>query len=316
MKEKKTCLVTGGAGFIGSHLCETLLKKDYRVICIDNLITGNRKNITPFLSNPYFQFIKHDITNPNSQLLIANYQFIYHLASPASPVKYQRYAIETMLTNSLGTYYMLKLALQHKAKFLLASTSEVYGDPQKHPQTESYWGNVNPVGKRSCYDESKRFAESLTTEFIRKKKLNARIIRIFNTYGPRMEKEDGRVISNFINQAISTKPITIYGDGSQTRSFCFISDMVDGIKKAMEKEKTEGEVINLGNPDEKSIKEIAIFIKKATTSSSPIVHKDLPADDPTKRKPDITKAQQLLNWQPQIDFEEGLQKTINYFKSI
>ncbi len=319
MKVTKTCLVTGGAGFIGSHLCDKLLEKDYSVICVDNLITGNKKNISHLLSNPKFQFIHHDITK---SLLEANsYQLkaincVYHLASPASPIQYQKYSVETLLTNSQGTYHVLGLAQKYHSKFLLASTSEVYGDPQEHPQKETYWGHVNPIGKRSCYDESKRFAESLTMEFIRKMKIDARIIRIFNTYGPRMLKNDGRVISNFITQALKRLPLTVYGDGSQTRSFCYISDMVTGIIAAMEMDSTSGEVINLGNPDERKILKIAQFIKKLTASASKINFQDLPSDDPIRRKPDITKAQKMIGWHPKVSFPIGLTRTIRYFQAL
>lgn len=318
MTEKKTCLVTGGAGFIGSHLTESLLDKGYKVISVDNLITGSKRNISHLENNPNFQFIEHDITKPlpitNYQLPIINY--IYHLASPASPPQYQKYSIETMRVNSEGTYNVLELASKKDSKFLLTSTSEIYGDPKEHPQKETYWGNVNPIGKRSCYDESKRFSESLTMEFIRKKDCDARIIRIFNTYGPRMHKDDGRVVSNFINQAIDGRSLTIYGDGKQTRSFCYVTDMVAGLIKAMEGKNTKGEVINLGNPDERSVLEIAHLILKLTASQSIIEFHKKPEDDPLRRKPDITHALNLLNWQPEVGLEEGLNSTIAYFQNI
>ena len=312
-------LVTGGAGFIGSHLCEALLNKGCEVICMDNLLTGSKNNIRSFLNNPRFKFIKHDVIKPYNHITIQPYNhlnFIYHLASPASPEKYQKYPVKTLLVNSVGTYNLLELARETKTKFLFASTSEIYGDPQEHPQKESYWGNVNPIGIRSCYDEAKRFGEAMTMNFVRKYEVNARIVRIFNTYGSRMEKDDGRVISNFVNQTIRDKPITVYGNGSQTRSFCFISDMVKGLIKAMETNNTSNEVFNLGNPDERKILEIAQLIKKMTESSSEIVFKKLPEDDPTRRRPDIEKAKKILNWTPKIDLEQGLKETIDYFCSI
>ncbi len=314
----QTCLVTGGAGFIGSHLCEELLNRKYKVICVDNLLTGSKNNISHLLENPNFQFIEHDIIYPlpPTTYNLQHTTHIYHLASPASPPKYQKYSRETLLTNSLGTYNTLKLALSLNARFLLASTSEVYGDPKIHPQSEEYWGNVNPVGLRSCYDESKRFAEALTMDFIKKDHLNARIIRIFNTYGPKMDKDDGRVVTNFINQALKEKPLTVYGDGSQTRALCFIKDMVAGIILAQEKESTAEEIINLGNPDEKNILEIARIILALTKSKSEIQFTSLPGDDPARRKPDITKAQKLLGWRPQISLNEGLVLTIKYYSSL
>ena len=312
-------LVTGGAGFIGSHLCEALLNKGYEVVCMDNLLTGSRKNIERFLNNPRFKFIKHDVIKPYNHVTIQPYNnlnFIYHLASPASPKKYQKHPIKTLLVNSVGTHNLLELAKETKARFLFASTSEVYGDPKEHPQKESYWGNVNPVGIRSCYDEAKRFGEAVTMAFVRKYDINARIVRIFNTYGPKTREDDGRMIPNFINQAIRNKPITVYGNGAQTRSFCFVSDMVKGLIKAIESENTKGEVFNLGNPDERKILEIAQLVKKMTESSSEIVFKRLPEDDPTKRRPDIAKAKKILNWTPKIDLEQGLKETIKYFRSI
>lgn len=314
MKSSKKCLVTGGAGFIGSHLCDSLIDKKYEVICLDNLLTGSIENIKHLTDNPNFHFIKHDICKP---LPTANLQYIYHLASPASPPQYRKYSIETLLTNSLGTYNTLQIAKNTKADYLLASTSEVYGNPLVHPQIESYFGNVNPVGLRSCYDESKRFAESLTMEFVRKHQTKARIVRIFNTYGPRMQKDDGRVVSNFINQAITDKDLTVYGSGEQTRSFCYVSDMVEGIIAAMEDKNTIGEVVNLGNPDEQSIVDIGKFILKLTGSASKLVHfPERLGDDPDKRKPDISKAKTLLGWNPKVNLEEGLLKAIAYFESV
>lgn len=309
----QTILVTGGAGFIGSHLCEALIKKNYKVICVDNLGTGKIENLKEIINHKNFKFIKHNIIKPLKIKEKINY--IFHLASYASPPYYQKYSIETLMTNSLGTYNILELARKNGAKFLITSTSEVYGDPKEHPQKETYWGNVNPVGVRSCYDEAKRFAESLTMEYKRKYNLDVRIVRIFNTYGPRLQKDDGRVISNFIYQAINNLPITIYGDGSQTRSFCYVSDMVDGLLKAMFIKKAKGQIINLGNPGEFTIKQAALIIKELTGSKSKIIYKKLPEDDPTQRKPDITKAKKLLNWEPEIKLKEGLIATINWFKN-
>lgn len=304
-------LVAGGAGFIGSHLCQSLLKNGDRVICVDNLITGRKNNLNNFISNPRFKFIKHDIVKQIK--LDEKIDKIYHLASPASPIDYQNHPLETLLTNSQGTYNLLELAKTNNARFLLASTSEVYGDPKEHPQKENYWGNVNSFGPRSCYDEAKRFAESLCYTYLHQYNIDTRIIRIFNTYGPNMQKEDGRVISNFVNQAINNKAITIYGKGQQTRSFCFVSDLVNGMVKTMENPDIKGEIINLGNPDEHNILEIAKLIIELTSSKSQIVFKPLPQDDPTRRKPDISKAKKLLNWEPKISLKEGLLKTIDYF---
>ncbi len=311
----KTILVTGGAGFIGSHLCEALIKikKNYKVICVDNLGTGKINNLKEIIKHKNFKFIKHDIIKPLR--LKGKIDYIFHLASYASPPYYQKHSIHTLMTNSLGTYNILEIARKNKARFLITSTSEVYGDPKEHPQKETYWGNVNPTGVRSCYDEAKRFAESLVMEYKRKFNLDVRIIRIFNTYGPRLQKDDGRVISNFIYQAINDLPITIYGDGSQTRSFCFVSDMVKGLIKAMFIKKAGGQIINLGNPKEFTIKKAALLIKKLTRAKSKIIYKKLPEDDPVKRKPDISKAKKLLNWEPQINLQEGLLETINWFKN-
>lgn len=311
------CLVTGGSGFIGSHLCESLLNKGYEIVCIDNLITGDKKNIKHLLQNRNFQFIEDDITKPIS----IEFKYIFHLASPASPNKKSKksfinHPIETLLANSLGTYYLLELAKKTGAQFLFASTSEIYGDPNVSPQNENYFGNVNPIGIRSVYDEGKRFGESITMVYHRNFNLNVRVVRIFNTYGPRMQVDDGRVIPNFISQALDQKPITVYGDGQQTRSCCYIDDMVDGIKKAMFSQKSKGEVFNLGNPDERTVLELATLIKKMTNSSSEIAFEELPEDDPRIRKPDITKAKGLLNWEPKVELEEGLEKTIQYFKHL
>ncbi len=307
-------LVTGGAGFIGSHLCEYLLKKGYFVYCLDNFLTGKRENIALLESNQNFKFLNVDLIDENIDVPEVNY--IFHLASPASPADFQNLSEEIALVNSLGTLNLLKFAVDKKAKFLMTSTSEVYGEPKEHPQKETYRGNVNSFGPRSCYDESKRFAETLVYIYRKKFNLNARLVRIFNTYGPRMRKDDGRVISNFINQAISNNPITVYGDGQQTRSFCYVSDMVEGIYKTMFSERSEGQIINLGNPEEYKMIELAEKIKKMTGSQSKIVFSDLPEDDPSRRCPDISKAKEILSWEPKIKVDEGLKKTIEYYKSI
>lgn len=319
MRNITKCLVTGGAGFIGSHLCDALIAKGYEVICVDNLITGSKKNIAHLFSHSRFRFIFHDIIqsfSSASSYQLSAISYLYHLASPASPPQYRKYSIETLLTNSFGTYQMLELAKRNKAAFLLASTSEVYGNPLKHPQKEDYFGNVNPVGVRACYDEGKRFAEAITWEYVRKFRLNARIVRIFNTYGPKMRISDGRVISNFVTQAISGKPLTIYGNGMQTRSFCYISDMVKGIILAMEKKDCNGEIINLGYPREHKIKDIAKIVLKLTNSRSITSFLDKQEDDPARRKPDISKAKRLLGWQPKVTLFEGLGKTIDYFRNL
>jgi nucleoside-diphosphate-sugar epimerase len=309
---KKTALVAGGAGFIGSHLCEALIGRGMRVICVDNLGTGKMENLKALKGNKNFTFIKADIRKKIN--IKGGIDYIFHLASYASPPYYQAKSIETLMTNSLGTFNLLELAVEKKARYLITSTSETYGDPKEHPQKETYWGNVNPVGIRSCYDEAKRFAEALTMEFFRKHKLDARIIRIFNTYGPRLQKDDGRVISNFIWQAIHNDPITIYGDGSQTRSFCYVSDQVGGLMAAMMKPGLAGEVINIGNPGEFTVKQAADMIKQMTGSSSVIIYKPLPKDDPARRKPDILKAKKLLGWAPSVKLKEGLEKTIEWFE--
>lgn len=311
-------LVTGGAGFIGSHLCEALLKNNHKVVCIDNFITGSKQNIKHLLDNKDFTLIEHDIIQPltaNPKPLTA-IRYIFHLASPASPVDYRKYPLETMLANAYGTYNILELAKENKAKSLIASTSEVYGDPQVHPQPETYWGHVNPVGPRSCYDESKRFAEALATTYFKEYRLDIVIVRIFNTFGPKMRAGDGRAIPNFINQALNGEKLTIYGDGSQTRSFCYIDDLVDGLIKAMSSEKTKAEVINLGNSTETSIVEVAKHIKEICRSDSEIKFLPLPQDDPHKRKPDISKAKKLLGWEPKVSLEDGLKKVIEWFKQI
>ena len=312
-----TILVAGGAGFIGSHLCEYLLEQKSHVIAVDNLLTGNERNIEKLKSNPDFKFVNCDVadTIKLNELVTENISHVYHLASPASPIQYQTHPLETLFANSTGTHNLLELAKKGNAKFLFASTSEVYGDPLQHPQKETYWGNVNSFGPRSCYDEAKRFGEAIIYTYLTKYGVDARIIRIFNTYGPNMEVNDGRVVSNFITQAIQNQDITIYGDGSQTRSFCYVSDLVNGIVAAMEKDDTKGTVINLGNPDERTMKEIAEMVKRLTASNSNIVYMKRPADDPEKRKPDITKAQTILGWEPKVILEDGLTKTVEYFKT-
>ncbi|MBI3035841.1 SDR family oxidoreductase [Candidatus Woesearchaeota archaeon] len=307
----KTVLITGGAGFIGSHLCEFLLNKNYKVIAMDNLATGSIKNIEHLRGSQNFEYLHHDV----SKHIVINEEldFVLHLASPASPVDYQKIPIQTLKAGSLGTHNTLGLALAKKAKYLLASTSEVYGDPLVNPQPESYWGNVNPIGLRGCYDEAKRFAEALTMAYHRIHKLDTKITRIFNTYGQRMRKNDGRVVPNFIMQALKNEPITVYGDGKQTRSFCYVDDLIEGIRKLM----ISGinEPVNMGNSEEHTILEFAQAIKKLTKSKSKITFNPLPADDPHVRCPDIAKARQLLGWQPKVGLNEGLARTIEWFKS-
>jgi dTDP-glucose 4,6-dehydratase len=304
-------VITGAAGFIGSHLCDYFIKKKHYVVAIDNLITGNIKNIEHLFGNERFLFIKHDVTNYIH--IPGKVDAVLHFASPASPVDYLKYPIQTLKVGALGTHKALGLAKEKKAIFMLASTSEVYGDPQVSPQPESYWGNVNPIGPRGVYDEAKRFAEALTMAYHRYHKLPVRIVRIFNTYGPRMRLNDGRVVPNFIYQALKNKPITVYGDGTQTRSFCYISDLVEGIYKLLFKDIPEP--VNLGNPQEMRIIDFAYLIKKLTNSKSKIVFKPLPQDDPKQRRPDITKAKKLLNWEPKVSLENGLKLTIEYFKN-
>jgi len=301
-------LVTGGTGFIGNHLCRKLLNEGHFVICLDNNFTGSMDNIQDMRNNPNFEFIRHDITLP----ILLEIDQIYHLACPASPKAYQYNAIKTIKTNILGTLNALGIAKRTKAKILITSTSEVYGDPKISPQTEEYWGNVNPIGIRSCYDEGKRVSETLMMEYYRNHDTDIRIARIFNTYGPRMDKNDGRVVSNFINQCLENKNITIYGDGSQTRSFCYIDDTVDGLIKLMNQTETIGP-INIGNPYEMSIKELSEKCLTMIDTTSKIEYKELPQDDPMKRQPDISKAKKYLNWIPQVNLDDGLQKTIKYF---
>lgn len=305
-------LVTGGAGFIGSHLCESLLLKGNHVICVDNLSTGTLHNIQRFENHDNFQFIRHDVIHPLD--INIKVDEIYHLACPASPKDYQSDPIKTIQTNVIGTMNMLDLALKNRSKILLTSTSEVYGNPMVSPQYEEYWGNVNPIGVRSCYDEGKRLAECLMIEYHRIHHLETHIARIFNTYGPHLRCDDGRVVSNFIVQALSNRPITIYGNGNQTRSFCYIDDLVKGLIALMRSDYNEP--INLGNPEELTIKELAFIIQEMTASKSEIVFYDLPKDDPIRRKPDIEKAKKILNWQPSFSIRDGLVSTISYFKKL
>jgi len=302
-------LVTGGAGFIGSHLCERLVHDGHDVICLDNFFTGSKDNIKHLLSNPNFELIRHDIIQP----ILLEVDQIYHFACPASPVHYQFNPVKTIKTSVMGTINMLGLAKRVHARVLLASTSEVYGDPQVHPQTESYWGHVNPIGERSCYDEGKRVAETLMMDYHRQNQVDIKIVRIFNTYGPNMALNDGRVVSNFIIQALKNEDITVFGEGNQTRSFQYVDDLVEGTIRMMNTENFIGPV-NIGNPVEFTIMELAQEVIALTGSSSNIVHRPLPSDDPTQRQPDITLARERLNWEPHISLEEGLKKTIAYFE--
>jgi len=308
----KNILVTGGAGFLGSHLCDKLISDGNKVICLDNFSTGSKDNISHLLNNKYFQIIEHDVTLP----IFKEVDQIYNLACPASPVHYQSDPIKTTKTNVFGALNMLDLAKNLGVDILQASTSEVYGDPEVHPQVEAYWGNVNSVGPRACYDEGKRCAESLFFDYHREYQLNIKVVRIFNTYGSRMHPDDGRVVSNFIMQALQGKNLTIYGDGVQTRSFCFVDDMIDGFVRMMNSKKSNIGPINLGNPGEFSMLELAEKVLKFTSSKSKIIFLPLPEDDPTKRKPDITLAKKNLNWEPKIGLDEGLDKTIYYFKNL
>jgi dTDP-glucose 4,6-dehydratase len=305
-------LVTGAAGFVGSHLCDRLVAEGHDVLGMDNFITGNESNLVHLRGNPRFRFERRDVSQPFE--VKAGLDGIFHLASPASPPDYQRWPVETLMAGSYGTHRCLALAHAKRARFLLASTSEVYGDPLVHPQVESYWGNVNPVGPRSMYDESKRFAEALTSAYHRSYGVDSRIVRIFNTYGPRMRPRDGRVVSNFIVQALGDEPITIYGDGSQTRSFCYVSDLVDGLYRLFLSDRHEP--TNLGNPGEYTVRQLAETVKEMTGSRSPIIEEPLPVDDPRLRKPDITIAQTVLGWKPQVSLREGLASTIDWFGSV
>ena len=306
----KTVLITGGAGFIGSHLCDFLIDKGFRVICVDNFVTGDKKNIEHLNGNKNFRLIDHDISKHIE--IDEGVDYVLHFASPASPIDYQKIPIQTLKAGSLGTHNTLGLALAKKAKYFLASTSEVYGDPKVNPQPESYWGNVNPIGPRGCYDEAKRFSEALVMAYHRIHKIDVRIARIFNTYGPKMRKDDGRAVPNFINQALNNKPITVYGDGKQTRSFCYVSDLIEGIYKLMMSDINDP--INLGNPDEHTISEFASIVKGISNSGSEIVFKKLPIDDPHVRCPDITKANKELGWEPTVSLEKGLKETISWFR--
>jgi len=301
-------LVTGGAGFLGSHLCEYFLQNNSDVICLDNFFSGSKDNIRHFFGHPYFEMIRHDVIHP----FFVEVDKVYHLACPASPIHYQHNPIKTVKTNVMGTINMLGLAKRTGARMLLASTSEIYGDAQVHPQTEAYWGNVNPIGVRSCYDEGKRVAETLMMDYRRQNHVDIRIVRIFNTYGPRMAVEDGRVVSNFIVQALKGEPLTIYGDGRQTRSFCYVSDLIRGLVAMMEAPDPAGPV-NLGNPQEYAIQELAETVLRLTKSRVKIIKKPLPADDPVRRCPDISLAKQKLGWEPRVGLEEGLGLTIDYF---
>ena len=302
-------LVTGGAGFLGSHLCDRLISDGHEVICLDNLFTGRKENIAHLLANPRFEFLRHDVVDPFK----IEVDQIYNLACPASPPHYQYNPIKTVKTSVMGAINCLGLAKRVKARVLQASTSEVYGDPQVHPQPESYWGYVNPVGRRSCYDEGKRCAETLFFDYHRENRVDIRVARIFNTYGPRMLPDDGRVVSNFIVQALKGQPLTVYGDGTQTRSFCFVDDLIEGLVRMMKQTETVGP-LNLGNPDEFTMLRLAELTLKLVGGKSKIVHQSLPADDPKQRRPDITLARRILKWKPAIALEEGLKRTIAYFR--
>ncbi len=303
-------LVTGGAGFIGSHLCERLISEGNEVLCLDNFFTGRRENIFHLLDNPRFELLRHDVTEP----ILLEVDQIYNLACPASPVHYQYNPVKTVKTNVMGTINMLGLAKRVRARILQASTSEVYGDPEKHPQTEDYWGNVNPIGIRSCYDEGKRLAETLMTDYHRQNNVDIRIARIFNTYGPRMLEDDGRVVSNFVVQALRGEPLTLYGEGEQTRSFCYVDDLIEGLIRLMNVDGLH-EPVNLGNPGEFTIKQLAEEVIKTCGSQSGFTYLPLPADDPRQRKPDITRAQTALGWNPTIPLREGLKRTVDDFRS-
>jgi len=302
-------LVTGGAGFIGSHLCERLLGEGHDVICLDNFFTGRRENIFPLLDNPRFELVRHDVIEP----ILLEVDQIYNLACPASPIHYQYNPVKTVKTNVMGTINMLGLAKRVRARILQASTSEVYGDPLVHPQTEGYWGNVNPIGLRSCYDEGKRLAETLMMDYHRQNHVDTRIARIFNTYGPRMLENDGRVVSNFVVQALRGESLTLYGEGNQTRSFCYVDDLIEGLIRLMNTEDLH-QPVNLGNPGEFTIKQLAEEVRRICDSKSEFRYLPLPEDDPRQRKPDITKAQQALDWNPTIPLADGLERTVQYFR--
>ncbi len=310
--KRKTAVITGGAGFIGSHLCDKLLGEGFKVVCVDNLITGDLKNIVHLKNEKNFSLHEHNVTKHIS--VSGKVDYVLHFASPASPVDYLKFPIQTLKVGSLGTHNALGLAKEKKAKFMLASTSEVYGDPLEHPQKEGYWGHVNPVGLRGCYDEAKRFAEAIAMAYRRVHKVDIRIARIFNTYGPRMRINDGRVVPNFIYQALNKKPLTVYGRGTQTRSFCYITDLVEGVFRLMRA--SADFPVNLGNPKEFTVLQLAKLVARLTVASSPIVFKPLPADDPRQRQPDISRAKSLLNWQPKINLDKGLEITIDWFKRV
>jgi UDP-glucuronate decarboxylase len=305
-------LVTGGAGFIGSHLCERLIAAGHEVLCVDNFFTGRRRNVAGLLQNPGFEVLRHDITFP----LYVEVDAIFNLASPASPIHYQRDPVQTTKTNVMGAINMLGLARRLHAPILQASTSEIYGDPDVHPQTEDYWGNVNPIGPRSCYDEGKRCAETLFFDYNRQHGMAIKVARIFNTYGPRMDPQDGRVVSNFIVQALQNKPITVYGDGSQTRSFCYVDDLVEGLLRLMASDPEITGPMNLGNTREMTVGQLAELVRELTGSTAPVEYHPIPNDDPRRRQPDTTQAETRLGWQPKVPLEEGLRKTIAYFKDL
>lgn len=309
---RKRILITGGAGFLGSHLTDRLLDEGHEVLCLDNLFTGSKRNIDHLHANPRFEFLRHDVTFP----LYVEVDEIYNLACPASPIHYQHDPVQTTKTSVHGAINMLGLAKRLKCKILQASTSEVYGDPSVHPQTEDYWGNVNPIGPRSCYDEGKRCAETLFFDYHRQMGLAIKVARIFNTYGPRMHPADGRVVSNFIIQALRGAPITLYGDGSQTRSFCYVDDLIDGLVRLMNTDETVTGPINIGNPREMTIRELAERAVAMSGSASTIEYKPLPTDDPKQRQPDITRARTTLGWEPKVTLEEGMQRTIDYFRQL
>jgi UDP-glucuronate decarboxylase len=310
---RKTALVAGGAGFVGSHLCDELLAAGNRVICVDSYLTGSPANVAPLQNHPYFNMIEHDICNP--LVFREDVDQIYNLACPASPPLYQADPIHTMMTNVTGTANLLKLAARHNASFLQASTSEVYGDPEEHPQREDYWGHVNCTGPRACYDEGKRAAEALCFDSLRAGDVDARVVRIFNTYGPRMQPNDGRIVSNLIVQALRDEPLTIYGDGAQTRSFCYVSDLVDGLIRLMNVQPNPAVPVNLGNPSEFTIAELADMVCAMLPTRSRVLNRPLPTDDPQRRRPDIARARELLSWEPKISLDDGLSRTIAWFQN-
>ncbi|MCL4545690.1 MAG: SDR family oxidoreductase [Chloroflexi bacterium] len=303
-------LVAGGAGFVGSHLCDALIERGFEVICVDNLMTGHRQNVAHLMSHPHFEFLKHDVCKP----LDLEADWVFQLASPASPPQYQRHPVETLMVNAVGTQSLLDVATRSKGRFLLASTSEIYGDPEVHPQVETYRGSVSSTGLRSCYDEGKRFAEALTMAYLRARSCDTRIVRIFNTYGPRLDPGDGRVMSNFLTQVLQEEPITMYGSGEQTRSFCYVSDLVAGILTVVESDNARGEVINLGNPGEISLNVLRSILERIVGHAIEVTWHPLPEDDPRRRQPDISKAKRLLGWEPKIPLEEGLRRTLDWYR--